>query len=121
MVAVDPTGDASRRTWLAGERTFLAWSRNGLGALAVAIAMGRIVPGLGNSDYRWLYTVAGISYAVLGMAFIVYGFHRQRNLGELIGKGGFQKLPPVVAGSIAAYGVALGLLTIALLLLPFRR
>jgi putative membrane protein len=114
----DSLGDASRRTWLAGERTFLAWTRNGLGALAVAIAMGRIVPELGPTDYRWLYTVAGVSYAVLGMGFIVYGFHRQRSLGQLITEGGFQSLPPLVIGVIAAYGVALGLLTIALLLLP---
>ena len=30
-----------RRTWLAAERTYLAWLRTGLGAIGVALAVGR--------------------------------------------------------------------------------
>src|SRR5215208_1792549 len=39
-------GDASRRTRLASERTQLAWWRTGLTALAVGLAIGRVLPEL---------------------------------------------------------------------------
>jgi putative membrane protein len=45
--------DASRRTYLAGERTQLAWWRTGLTALAVALGVGRVVPELSKSAARW--------------------------------------------------------------------
>ena len=38
--------DATRRTRLANERTYLAWWRSGLTALAVSFGAGRIVPEL---------------------------------------------------------------------------
>jgi putative membrane protein len=41
-------GDATRRTRLANERTYLAWWRTGLTALAVGIGIGRIVPGVSD-------------------------------------------------------------------------
>ncbi len=36
--------DATRRTRLANERTYLAWWRSGLTALAVGLAAGKLVP-----------------------------------------------------------------------------
>ncbi len=44
--------DATRRTRLANERTELAWWRTGLTALAVALAIGRVVPELNGSAVR---------------------------------------------------------------------
>jgi len=38
--------DATRRTRLANERTYLAWWRTGLTALAVSFAVGKLVPEL---------------------------------------------------------------------------
>lgn len=111
----EPWEDASRRTWLAGERTLLAWVRNGLGALALAIAMGRIVPQLGNFHERWPYTVAGAGYALAGVGFIAYGVHRQRQLSKLFLQGEFQPLPWPVTLAIGGFGVVLALLTLALL------
>ena len=54
----EPSGDA-RRTSLANERTQLAWWRTGLTALAVALAVGRLVPEIGkghrcSGHTRWL-------------------------------------------------------------------
>ena len=41
MEPPDQVADASRRTYLAGERTYLAWWRSGLTALAVgALVLG---------------------------------------------------------------------------------
>jgi uncharacterized membrane protein YidH (DUF202 family) len=38
--------DATRRTRLAGERTYLAWWRSALAAFAVSLGVGKIVPEL---------------------------------------------------------------------------
>jgi inner membrane protein YidH len=40
--------DARRRTYLAGERTQLAWWRTSLTALGVALGVGGVVPELGR-------------------------------------------------------------------------
>jgi uncharacterized membrane protein YidH (DUF202 family) len=37
---------APRRTSLAAERTYLAWLRTSLGAIGVALAVGRLIPAL---------------------------------------------------------------------------
>ena len=44
--------DATRRTYLASERTELAWWRTGLTALAVALGVGRVVPGLDENAVK---------------------------------------------------------------------
>ena len=45
--------DVSRRTLLANERTYLAWSRTGLTAFGIAIGIGAIVPAVaGGADYQ---------------------------------------------------------------------
>ena len=46
--AVAETADATRRTRLANERTYLAWWRTGLASLAVSVGTGRLVPALTN-------------------------------------------------------------------------
>src|ERR1043166_8707504 len=43
---IDEARDATRRTRLASERTYLAWWRTGLTAFAVAFGAGRVVPEL---------------------------------------------------------------------------
>jgi putative membrane protein len=46
MGAFDEARDATRRTRLASERTYLAWWRTGLTTLAVSVGTGKIVPEL---------------------------------------------------------------------------
>src|SRR3954447_22577211 len=65
--------DASRRTYLAGERTQLAWWRTGLAALAVALGVGRVVPQLDPSATKWPYAVACVGFAIWGILAIAYG------------------------------------------------
>ncbi len=70
---------APRRTLMAAERTYLAWLRTGLGALAVAIAVGRLTPALlGGSHPRLAFLGAG--YGVLGVFVILYAVLRARRL-----------------------------------------
>ena len=62
--------DAARRTRLANERTYLAWWRTGLTSLAVAIGIGKIVPGVPGVT-KWPYELVGAAYGLLGVAFMV--------------------------------------------------
>ena len=55
----DEALDATRRTRLANERTYLAWWRTGLRALAVSLAAGKVVPGLVDETDTWPYQVIG--------------------------------------------------------------
>ncbi len=70
---------APRRTWLAAERTYLAWLRTGLGAVGVAIAVGRVVPALIGGS-RVAYAVLGAGYGVLGAFIIAYALLRARRI-----------------------------------------
>jgi putative membrane protein len=108
--------DASRRTHLANERTQLAWWRTGLTALAVALAIGRVVPELGDSPTRWPYTVVGAGFAIYGVGLILYGNARAREVMRALQAGRYSTAPerPIVALTIA--GIVLGLATLALIL-----
>ncbi|HEV8450476.1 MAG TPA: DUF202 domain-containing protein, partial [Gaiellales bacterium] len=53
----DDAQDATRRTRLANERTYLAWWRTGLTSLAVSLAAGKVVPQLSNAQRTWPYQV----------------------------------------------------------------
>ncbi len=42
--------DATRRTRLAAERTYLAWRRSALAAFAVSVGVGKVVPELTSGE-----------------------------------------------------------------------
>lgn len=109
--------DATRRTLLASERTELAWWRTGLTALAVALAVGRIVPGLDASSQRWPYVVAGICFALYGVAVVLYGSIRRGTVERALVAGRFPSPPRLAHAALAAGGVLLGLLTVVLILI----
>jgi putative membrane protein len=106
--------DATRRTYLASERTQLAWWRTGLTAVAVALAVGRVVPQLSDSSLVWPYTVVGIAFALYGVALIAYGTRRARVVDRAIAHGSFALSPDRVLGALTVAGVALGLATLVL-------
>ncbi len=68
-----------RRTWLAAERTYLAWLRTGLGAIGVALAVGRLVPALIGGP-RVAYAVLGAGWGVLGAFMIIHALMRARRI-----------------------------------------
>jgi putative membrane protein len=107
--------DATRRTRLANERTYLAWWRSGLTALAVAIAAGRLVPEL-TDDATWPYEALGVAYSLLGLFFIVYGQRRQTEVEAALRRGEWAPLHGRVALGLTLAGVALGVATIAVVL-----
>jgi len=87
-VGFDENRDATRRTRLANERTFLAWWRTGLTSLAVGIGLGRVVPGVANVT-KWPYEVVGAGFGILGLAFILIGHLRVRTVEQALRRGEF--------------------------------
>src|SRR3954470_18543228 len=83
----DEDGDASRRTWLASERTVLAWLRTGLTATAVALGVGKVIPDLRSGGATWPFVVLGAGYAVLGVLIVLYGLRRGREVDRAIRAG----------------------------------
>jgi len=68
----DPGRDsAPRRTYLAAERTYLAWLRTGLTSIGIALAVGRLIPTLIDASQA-AFAVLGIGYGLLGAFLIVY-------------------------------------------------
>jgi putative membrane protein len=108
--------DATRRTVLANERTALAWWRTGLTSLAVALAVGRVVPELGDTSRSWPYTVVGIGFALYGVALIVYGSSRSRAVIRALESGGDVAPPDWAIGALTLAGAVLALLTAVLIL-----
>jgi putative membrane protein len=106
----DTTGDATRRTHLANERTYLAWWRTGVTALAASVGVGRVVPSF-THNARWPYAVIGVGFALLGIVAIAYGFERQRDVRESVERGEFDHpservlLILTVAGVVLASGL----------------
>jgi inner membrane protein YidH len=112
----DEVEDASRRTHLANERTYLAWWRTGLTCLAVALAAGRLVPSISHQA-QWPYAVLGAGFAVLGLAFIIFGLRRQRDVRGAVARREFSHPDDRVLAAMTAVGMALGLLLLLLVLI----
>jgi putative membrane protein len=107
--------DATRRTRLANERTYLAWWRSGLTALAVGLAAGKLVPEL-SSGAAWPYELLGVAYCLLGLAFIAYGQRRLHAVEAAVRRGEWAPLDERVAVTLTVVGVALGVATILVVL-----
>ena len=104
----DEAGDATRRTRLANERTYLAWWRTGLTSLAVSLGTGKLVPALTDAP-RWPYVVVGVGFALLGVAFIAYGFARQRAVERAIAGGEYPGPDERLIAALTAIGMLLAL------------
>ena len=109
----DEAGDATRRTRLANERTYLAWWRTGLTALAVSLGAGKLVPALAPGT-QWPYTLAGIGFACVGIVFIGYAFVRHSRVEQAISRGEFAPPEERIVAALAAIGVLLGLLVLVI-------
>jgi putative membrane protein len=111
----DPATDATRRTWLALERTQLAWWRTGLASLAVGIGIGRVVPELSDADEQWPYLVVGALFGIYGVLLIGYGTVREARMASELEEGRM-RMGSGFGRVMAAFGVFLGLATTALIL-----
>lgn len=80
MSPYDENADASTRTNLAAERTVLAWWRSGLTALGVSLAVGKVVPDLGDHATRWPYAALGVAFALVGIGMVLAGTRRHNDV-----------------------------------------
>jgi putative membrane protein len=112
----DEDGDASRRTWLAGERTVLAWLRTGLTATAVALAVGKVVPDLRDGGAAWPFVVLGAGYGLLGALIVAYGLYRGREVDRAIRAGRWLTLDDRAMALIGTLTIGLALFATVLIL-----
>ncbi len=116
--AFDQDADATRRTWLANERTMLAWLRTGLTATAVALAVGKLIPDLSHPHTtRWPYEVLGAGYGLLGVALVVYGLRRRAQVDEAIRAGHYASPGDVALAVIGVVAVLLGIATVLVVII----
>ena len=111
----DEAGDATRRTRLANERTYLAWWRTGLTAFAVSIGSGKLVPALASGD-TWAYTAIGIGFATVGVFCSAYAFWRYREVEDAISRGEFAGPDEHLVAALSGLGAALGVLLVVVLI-----
>jgi inner membrane protein YidH len=104
--------DATRRTRLAAERTWLAWWRSGIASATAALAVGGLVPELVD-DAGWPYVVLGTGYALVAVVLFVAATLRKRAVDRALDQGHFAPLPLAwavvlsVAGGCLAVGTLL--------------
>jgi inner membrane protein YidH len=108
--------DATRRTRLANERTYLAWWRTGLTALAVCVGVGRLVPSVSGGT-RWPYVVLGVGYGIVGIALIAAGYSRARDVEHALDEGSYARVEDRLLRAFTAAGIVLGVATVAVLLI----
>jgi putative membrane protein len=117
IVRIAPAANARTNATTLGEelteRTYLAWWRSGLAALAVGLAAGRLVPEL-SSGASWPYELLGVGYSLLGVAFISYGHRRQRVVEAAVRRGEWAPLDARITAALTAIGILLGAATIAI-------
>jgi putative membrane protein len=109
--------DATRRTYLAGERTQLAWWRTGLTAMAVALGVGRVVPELSKTTTSWPYVIAGVGFALWGIFALAYGTANRNAMEKALREGRFHEASPKPLIALTGTAIILGLLTALLILL----
>lgn len=111
------SGEDKRRTRLAGERTQLAWWRTGLAALAVALGVGRVVPELDPTVTKWPYAVAGVGFAIWGIAALAFGTLQRTEVEHAIDHDEVREPRTWPLFALTLLAIALGLLTATLIVL----
>jgi putative membrane protein len=108
--------DATRRTRLANERTFLAWWRTALGTEGLAVAVGKILPEVSDGPH-WPYVVLGLVLALLGVGLAAIGWWRHQTVDRAL-QGGEEAVTPAwlvatLCAVLAGAGLIVALLVVA--------
>jgi putative membrane protein len=111
----DASTDPSRRTQFAQERTLLAWWRTGIAAAAVSLAVGGLIPKLGDLP-RGRFLALGVGYGILALMFFVGGAIRGRLSRQALARNSFAALPEWAVVILAVYMSALVVLSMIALI-----
>lgn len=104
--------DATRRTLLAAERTWLAWWRSGIAAATAAVAVGGVVPEFVEGG-RTAYILLGAGYAALAAAVFAGAGLRQARVERALAEGGYEAAGRAWVLGLTAAGAILALATLA--------
>jgi putative membrane protein len=94
--------DPTRRTYLAHERTTLAWWRTALSTLAVAVGVGGILPKLVKLP-KGPYVAIGVGYLALSLWFVLVGVQRHRANDRALAERRYVVLSRRMATAMAVY------------------
>jgi putative membrane protein len=108
--------DPTRRTYLAEERTLLAWWRSGLAALAVSLAVGRLLPAVLGESTSVPFGLLGLGFALLGLFLFVVGAYRHRSVEQALERGSYRSLQSWLVWTITIAMLLLGVGTLLLVL-----
>jgi putative membrane protein len=108
--------EAGARLRLASERTYLAWFRTGLTALAVGLGIAKVIPEL-TGEAALPYGVLGIGFGFLGALLIAYGWWRQSEVDKAVADGEFAPLDPRASASLTVLAVALVTATLVVMVI----
>ncbi len=92
----------------------MAWVRSGLAAFAVGLGTGKLVPEL-SSGPAWPFEVVGVAFTLLGVAFVVYGLVRHRNVERALARGESSAPDGGALLVLTLVAAVLGVLTVALI------
>jgi uncharacterized membrane protein YidH (DUF202 family) len=95
---------------MAAERTWLAWWRTALVAMAGALGVGRLAPRLLDAAPA-PYVVLGCCYALLAVALLAVGSRRHRALERAIERGEPARLPATTVTLFTAGGLVVAIVT----------
>lgn len=112
----EPAVDATRRTHLANERTYLAWWRTAVATIALALGVGRLLPEVLDRGAVWPYAALGAAWALLGAGISVYAYVRKRAVDRALAEGRYAHPSGPALAALSAAGAVLALLTVALIL-----
>ena len=115
MATQQPT---PRRTWLAAERTFLAWWRTGLAASVAALAVGRVLPDVVDGA-TWPFVVLGLGYGVIAAGIFVAGARRQREIEAGLSGQPFRPLGRAFTAGLSLSGFVLTTATLVVIAMGF--
>jgi putative membrane protein len=112
---VDIADMAVKQAVMAAERTWLAWWRSALVALAGALAVGRVTPQVLHVA-SWPYAVLGVGYGLIALGMVIVGALRHERLARVALTSTDSTLDSRLIAAFSAAGVALAACTLALIL-----
>jgi putative membrane protein len=108
--------DAPRRTYLAAERTWLAWWRTGLAATVAGFGVGRLLPEVVGGT-TWPYVVVGAGYVTVALALMIAAGVRQGRVRAALRRGSFEELDDRWIGALTGAGAVLTAATLAIVVI----
>jgi uncharacterized membrane protein YidH (DUF202 family) len=114
-VPVDVADMAVKQAVMAAERTWLAWWRSALVALAGALAVGRVTPQVLHVA-SWPYVLLGVGYGLIAIGMVIVGALRHERLTRVTLTSADSTVDSRLIAAFSAAGVAVAACTLALIL-----